>query len=135
MPEVETKKYSFEWFKEKTVEALINVAAVGLIGVIAWALVISYVGDSKWDAKFEQFKVELEAKSIDRHNQAVKREAEIIKMIQELQQKANTPAPPPLQPALPPLPILPPPHVPNVQQSPDSAKLEWMEKHLENFRK
>lgn len=117
------EKYSFAWFKEKVVETLIGLACAGIVGLIGFAFVQAYLGDYK----FEKLKADFQTEIRKMKNQQVEREGDIMKAIQELKDKQSEA---PSLPSLPPAPILGP-SVPNVQQHPDSAKLNWIENHRE----
>lgn len=112
------KTYSFSWFKEKFVESLVGVVCMGVVGLIGFAFVQAYLGDYK----FEKMKSEFRSEMRKMKNDAVEREADIMKAIQEIKDKQAD------APQIPPPPAL---GSPNVQQHSDSAKLNWLEQHRE----
>lgn len=136
---------SWSWLKEQIATAAVNATVAGLMFLVGWAILQAFVGD----AKLEQAKKEIRDEFVERHNEAVARESDLIKLLHEQRivieglQKAPQ-LPPPLPPIIGPIggsgPVEPGPtpnvqqQVPNVQQkSPDAAKLDWQEKYRDRI--
>lgn len=143
------KRWTFEWFKEEALRSIMGLVFTGLALVVGWSIIQAFVGEIKWEAKFETFKLEVHTTMLEKTNETVKREAELMKLIKQQSEEfeaykkqreptgSGAPIPIPLPPSLPPLPIIPSltPRqserhaIPNASQHPDTAKLEWIEKY------
>jgi cytochrome bd-type quinol oxidase subunit 1 len=123
--------FTWTWLKEKTAEAVVNALMAGFILLVAWAILQAFLGDYRT----EKIKDEVKREMVEKHNDAVSREADLLKRIEALAgavddlQKGVNKLQSTLRQAQPTIPIPEPDKQPPQQQQPPSdAKMDWIEK-------
>jgi hypothetical protein len=141
---------TWTWFKEKTAEALVNSLMAGLLLLVGWAILQAFLGDYR----AEKSKDELKREMVEKHNDAVVREADLLKKIETLSlligelrleigriKPPSMPGsiePPPGPPGMPPGPPGTPPgqqaqQPPNPHQFPSDARMDWIERYRQRI--
>jgi hypothetical protein len=72
----------WEWIKEQSAIAVINAITIALVGLIGYGILQSFIGDVKLDRMSSMLRQEM----IDKHNESIRREGELLAKIAELQQ-------------------------------------------------
>lgn len=67
------KKDRYEYFKDKFVDAIVNLVALGITGLIGFGVYQAYMADAKAD----KLKEEVRQEFVEKHNASVKRESEL----------------------------------------------------------
>jgi hypothetical protein len=70
---METKNDRYEYFKDKFVDAIVNLVALGITGLIGFGVYQAYMADAKAD----KLKEEVRQEFVEKHNASVKRESEL----------------------------------------------------------
>lgn len=73
----------WDWIKEKVADALVSSVVVGITILIGYGVLQAFIGDSKLDKASEKLRKEM----IDKHNESIARESELLGQVVELKRQ------------------------------------------------
>jgi hypothetical protein len=129
MPEENMQTPKWNWVKEKTAEALINAVVLAFVMLIGYGVLQAFLGEWKLDKTSDKLRKEI----VDKHNESIARESELLGQIAELRARIEAKAE---KPADPPMALYAPNLVPNPSNQPNPAqqRLDFEQKHRMQYK-